>query len=95
MIPISRFGIGILSCFMVCDSMEVTTRRIRDRFECDEALHIFIEGYESLFVISDSDKKEPGTDTILTLRPMNPWERMKENEFVQCIKELAPNGSVN
>lgn len=28
--PISRFGIGILSCFMVCDSMEVTTRRIRE-----------------------------------------------------------------
>ena len=67
--PISRFGIGILSCFMVCDSMEVTTRRIKERFECDEALHISIEGYESLFVISDSDKKEPGTDTILTLRP--------------------------
>ncbi|WP_420314704.1 ATP-binding protein [Blautia massiliensis (ex Durand et al. 2017)] len=60
--PISRFGIGILSCFMVCNSMEVTTRRIRERFECDEALHISIEGYESLFVISDSDKKEPGTD---------------------------------
>jgi hypothetical protein len=30
--PISKFGIGILSCFMVCDSMEVTTRRIKDRF---------------------------------------------------------------
>lgn len=69
--PISRFGIGILSCFMVCDSMEVTTRRIRERFECDEALHISIEGYESLFVISDSNKKEPGTDTILTLRPVH------------------------
>lgn len=44
--PISRFGIGILSCFMVCDSMEVTTRRIRERFECDEALHISIEAEE-------------------------------------------------
>lgn len=75
--PISRFGIGILSCFMVCDSMEVTTRRIRERFECDEALHISIEGYESLFVISDSNKKEPGTDTILTLRPVHPWDRME------------------
>ena len=87
-------NIGILSCFMVCDSMEVTTRRIRERFECDEALHVSIEGYESLFVISDSDKKDPGTDTILTLRPVHPWDRMDEDEFVQCIKGIVPNPAV-
>lgn len=92
--PISRFGIGILSCFMVCDSMEVTTRRIQDRFECDDALHISIEGYESLFVISDSNQKEPGTNTVLTLRPVHPWERMDEDEFIQCIRNVAPNPSV-
>ena len=92
--PISRFGIGILSCFMVCDSMEVTTRHIRERFECDEALHISIEGYESLFVISDSDKKEPGTDTILRLRSVHPWDRMNENQFIQCIKTIVPNPAV-
>lgn len=38
--PISRFGIGILSCFMVCDSMEVTTRRIRERFKSKSSLSI-------------------------------------------------------
>jgi hypothetical protein len=92
--PISKFGIGILSCFMVCDSMEVTTRRIIERFECDDALHISIEGYESLFVISDSVKKEPGTDTILTLRPVHPWERMDEDEFIQCIRTIIPNPAV-
>lgn len=92
--PISRFGIGILSCFMVCDSMEVTTRRIREKFECDEALHISIEGYESLFVISDSDRKEPGTDTILTLRSVHPWNRMNEDEFIQCVKSSVPNPAV-
>lgn len=92
--PISRFGIGILSCFMVCDSMEVTTRRIREKFECDEALHISIEGYESLFVISDSDRKEPGTDTILTLRSVHPWDRMNEDEFIQCVKSSVPNPAV-
>ncbi len=92
--PISRFGIGILSCFMVCDSMEVTTRRIRGEFECDDALHISIEGYESLFVISDSDKKDPGTDTVLSLRPVHPWDRMSEDEFVQCIKNIVPNPAV-
>lgn len=92
--PISRFGIGILSCFMVCDSMEVTTRRLKERFECDDALHISIEGYDSLFVISDADKKEPGTDTILTLRPVHPWDRMSGEEFVQCIKDIVPNPAV-
>lgn len=92
--PISRFGIGILSCFMVCDAMEVTTRRIKERFECDDALHVSIEGYESLFVISDSDKKEPGTDTILTLRQMHPWDRMDEDEFTRCIKEIVPNPAI-
>lgn len=64
------------------------------RFECDEALHISIEGYESLFVISDSNKKEPGTDTILTLRPVHPWDRMNEEEFMQCIKGIVPNPAV-
>lgn len=92
--PISRFGIGILSCFMVCDSMEVTTRRLKERFECDDALHVSIEGYDSLFVISDADKKEPGTDTILTLRPVHPWDRMSGEEFVQCIKDIVPNPAV-
>ena len=57
-------------------------------------MHISIEGYESLFVISDSDKKEPGTDTILTLRPVHPWDRMNEDEFVQCVKTIVPNSAV-
>ncbi|MCL2007497.1 MAG: ATP-binding protein [Treponema sp.] len=93
-VPISRFGIGILSCFMVSDSMEVITRRITGRFECDNALNILIEGLESLFVISDSNKEEPGTDTILTLRQVHPWERMNENEFVDCIRTIIPNPAV-
>ncbi len=93
-IPISRFGIGILSCFMVCDSMEVTTRRIIDRFEYDNALHISIEGYESLFVISDSNEKEPGTNTVLTLRPVHPWEKMTSDEFIKCIRNVVPNPAV-
>lgn len=92
--PISRFGIGILSCFMVSDSIEVTTRRLKDRFECDDALHISIEGYESLFIISDSDQKEPGTSTVLMLRPVHPWERMSEDDFIQCIRNIAPNPAV-
>lgn len=76
------------------DQIKFKSSAIRERFECDEALHISIEGYESLFVISDSNKKEPGTDTILTLRPVHPWDRMNEEEFMQCIKGIVPNPAV-
>ena len=92
--PISKFGIGVLSCFMVCDSMEITTRRIKDRFECDDALHISVEGYESLFVIADSTEKEPGTNTVLTLRKVHPWNRMSEENFVHCIRTIVPDPAV-
>lgn len=89
--PISKFGIGILSCFMVCESMEIFTKKLRDRFECDEGLHVSIEGYESLFVISGSDKKEPGTDTILTLHKEHPWKSIDGYDFIQGIKTIVPN----
>lgn len=92
--PISRFGIGILSCFMVCDSMEVTTCRIKEQFKCDDALHISIEGYESLFVITDSNQKDPGTNTVLKLRQLHPWDRMTEENFVQSIRNIVPNPAV-
>jgi hypothetical protein len=74
--------------------MEVTTKKIIDSFKCDDALCVSIEGYESLFVISDSDKREPGTDTILTLRPVHPWTRMNEEKFIQCIRTVIPNPAV-
>lgn len=75
------------------DIVEHVVRKY-DTFEEDD---FKIHGYnreESLFVISDSDKKDPGTDTILTLRPVHPWDRMDEDEFVQCIKGIVPNPAV-
>lgn len=88
--PISKFGIGILSCFMVCDSMEVETRRAVDRYEFDDPVHISIEGYESLFMITDGSRKEPGTDTIMKLRKVHPWDKMNSDEFIKSVKALLP-----
>ncbi|SFC97202.1 HD domain-containing protein [Clostridium uliginosum] len=88
--PISRFGIGILACFMVCDSIEVNTRRITGRYQFDEALKIAVEGYESLFSISDSDRVEPGTETILRLRKLHPWDQMNKDSFKKSVKNLVP-----
>lgn len=88
--PISRFGIGILACFMVCDSMEVNTRRVIGKYQFDDALKISVEGYDSLFMITDSERSEPGTNTILKLRKLHPWDKMNNEKFVKCIKNLLP-----
>lgn len=88
--PISRFGIGILSCFMVCDSMEVETKRVSGAYKTDDALKIAIEGYDSLFVITSGSRSEPGTKTVLKLRDVHPWLRMQKDEFVSCVKKLVP-----
>lgn len=85
--PISRFGIGILSCFMVADSMEVETKRLKDQYEFDSPLKIIIEGYDSIFTIVKSQKKEPGTSTKLLLRKnKNPWDKLRNEEFVEVVK---------
>jgi molecular chaperone HtpG len=88
--PISRFGIGILACFMVCDNLEVETRKMLGPYQTDEALRISVEGYDSLFVITPGERKQPGTKTVLRLRETHPWQRMSKKEFVKCVKKLIP-----
>ena len=66
--PISRFGIGILSCFMVSDSLGVDTKRVIGKFKYTDPLKIIIEGYDSIFYIKQGERKEPGTTTVLQLR---------------------------
>lgn len=66
--PISKFGIGILSCFMVADEMEVKTKRIDE----NDAISVTIEGYNSLFIIRHTDMNDYGTKTTLTLRKDEP-----------------------
>ncbi len=89
--PISRFGIGILSCFMVSDYLEVNTRRVSDQYQCDDALKLTIEGYDSLFVIVDGERKSPGTSTKLKLRKNHPWESLKDDKFIESVKRIVPN----
>ena len=85
--PISRFGIGILSCFMVADSMEVETKRLIDQYEFDAPLKIIIEGYDSIFTTIKSQKKTPGTSTKLFLRKSkNPWGKLRNEEFISTVK---------
>lgn len=85
--PISRFGIGILSCFMVADSMEVETKRLIDQYDFDTPLKISVEGYDSIFTITKSNKKKPGTSTKLILRNgKHPWDKLRNEEFIEVVK---------
>jgi hypothetical protein len=88
--PISRFGIGILACFMVSDSLEVNTRRVIGRYRYDEPLKVSVEGYDSIFCITESDREEPGTTTTLQLRKVNPWNRMTDSSFINSVRSNFP-----
>lgn len=89
--PISRFGIGILSSFMVCEEMEVNTRKVLGKYNYDEAINLVIEGYESLFVIKEGTRKEPGTCTVLKLRKNHPWKGISAEVFFDCLQKSITN----
>jgi molecular chaperone HtpG len=89
--PTSRFGIGILSCFMVADTLVVDTRRVYAPHESSEALNITVEGQESIFIIKPGSRKTPGTTTKLILRKAeNPWDKMTETEFIKSVEMVIP-----
>lgn len=89
--PVSEFGIGILSCFMIADTIEVETKRLKEQFDYDKPLKLIIEGHDSIFTILKSDKKVPGTATKLLLREKNPWKKMTEAQFIQSVQNVFPN----
>ncbi len=90
--PNSRFGIGILSCFMVADTMVVDTRKLYGPHESSPALNLTIEGQESIFWIKPGQRKTPGTTTRLYLRKQqNPWKKMDEDQFIQSVENVVPN----
>ena len=91
-IPTSRFGIGILSCFMVADTLVVDTRKVYEPHSSSDPINLTIEGKESIFWIRPGERKTPGTTTKLFLRKQkNPWEKMDEDKFIQSVENVVPN----
>lgn len=69
--PISRFGIGILTCFMVADSIEITTRKDNNLPPPSDALKIVIPALNRRFrieVITD-ESIDVGTTVKLSMNP--------------------------
>jgi molecular chaperone HtpG len=91
--PTSRFGIGILSCFMVADILIVDTRRVKGRHDSSPPLNVTVEGQESIFWIKPGQRDAPGTTTKLILRKVNPWDKMSEDEFIRSVENVIPNPS--
>ncbi|RUA29133.1 MAG: metal-dependent phosphohydrolase, partial [Bacteroidetes bacterium] len=90
--PTSRFGIGILSSFMISDVLIVDTKRVYGPHKSSDPLNITVEGQESIFWIKSGTRETPGTSTRLILRKSdNPWERMTENEFIRNVENVIPN----
>lgn len=89
--PTSRFGIGILSCFMVADVLEVDTKRVYGAHKSSDALNITVEGQESIFWIKEGVREVPGTTTKLILRKnKNPWDSLSEDEFIESVERVIP-----
>lgn len=66
--PISQFGIGILSCFMLADRLEVKTCP-GGKDDHDRApYNVSISGPGSLFWLTEGTRKEQGTEIIIYLK---------------------------
>jgi molecular chaperone HtpG len=90
--PMSRFGIGILACFMVADTVVVDTRRVLGAHQSSQPLSLTIEGQDSIFWIKVGTLTTPGTTTKLHLRKTgNPWQRMSDEQFHNSVESVLPN----
>ncbi len=90
--PTSRFGIGILSCFMVADTLVVDTRRVYGPHDSSEPINLPIEWQDSIFWIKPGERITPGTSTKLFLRKnVNPWDDLSEDDFIQSVENVIPN----
>ncbi|WP_274649030.1 ATP-binding protein [Paenibacillus humicola] len=79
--PISKFGIGFLSAFMVSDSIEVDTVRKVDRYQVSEnPLNIEIEGESGVFLAKIGSREHPGTKIKLFLKDGHPFGNTGDQE---------------
>lgn len=104
--PISTFGIGVLSAFMVTDHLKVETKKQKTLYDLDLPIDIEIHGPTGLFWFHKSERKKPGTRLVLTLKEEPSflrnkpehnsevynatWEKDKPS-FRESIKQLAPH----
>jgi hypothetical protein len=82
--PISRFGIGILSCFIIGDQIELSSRRVTVTPERN-ALRMTMSGLSSFFVL----KKESEKHTCIPMPNQH-----KSNETYRGINDFGTSISI-
>lgn len=97
---ISEFGIGILSCFMVADSIEVESKRFsQDTNKPNEPICVEIPTAYSYMIKKKSKKQQVGTRITLNLKENHPFENIASliREITPCCKydiSLRENGKL-
>lgn len=71
--PISRFGIGFLSAFMIAEFVEINTLRIKSLSDFGEKLNITILGETGVFYVRNGIKERSGTSIKLFLKDDHPF----------------------
>ncbi len=94
--PISRFGVGILSCFMVADRVDVLTRQDGELEGHPEALRIEINNPARHLRIERCDatcRPEPGTTVTVILRKSpgqeDPDKSSPRLDVTSYLREIA------
>ncbi len=87
-VPISRFGIGILSCFIVCDRIEVSTRHFESN---SNAIRLSLPGLHSFYILqSEEDKHYDAKDMPSPNNHNNLPYREKDNFGTSIAVRLDP-----
>ncbi|WIM42378.1 ATP-binding protein [Methanosarcina mazei] len=87
--PVSEFGIGILSVFMVADKFAVESRRktFEDEFNLSEPIYFEIPTAYDYFIKRQSKRSKPGTKITLHLKPNHPFSA---EALMEIISKIAP-----
>lgn len=79
--PVSNFGIGIISCFMISDSIEIESKK-----DDKSAIHYILNVKEKYIEQKITDKKRIGTSIKLKLHD-DYLEKLKTKSIQQIIEE--------
>ena len=66
--PISRFGIGMLSVFMIGDTLKVTTQNLHSAKGDTKLRTLIVDSSDTLAVVNEQSNKEPGTKIEVRLK---------------------------
>nr|WP_329930180.1 hypothetical protein [Streptomyces sp. SP17BM10]MEE1786990.1 hypothetical protein [Streptomyces sp. SP17BM10] len=89
LVPNSRFGIGVLSYFMLADQIEVTTCRMDRHGRSGPELRLAIGGAGQLYRIAQvRERGEPGTTVRLLLRESSDRHGWSEANLAKSLERV-------